>query len=73
MENKPHESGQEINADFKKHKGLHPDSRDVLEDDLVSAEEVSGDDGNIVKSSDPESQEWNARESVKEDGGTNRT
>jgi|GEM_PF-4005123 len=55
--------GQEINATFKNTRGKNPNDEEVLEDDLIKKyEEYDKDDGQVVKSSDPGSQEWHARE-----------
>lgn len=61
---KSQEKGQEINANFKQNRGKDPDSKQALEKDLIHPyeEENKEEDGSIVKSSDPESQEWHARE-----------
>lgn len=53
--------GQEINADFKNEKGTNPNDEQNLEKDLINPSEIGG-EATVVKSSDPESQEWNARE-----------
>ncbi len=65
MENK--DKGQEVNADFKGNRGKYPDSKEVLEKDLVDPQDYDSEESHtgVVKSSDPESQEWQAREDEK--------
>ena len=59
--------GQEINASFKADRGRNPNDDEVLEKDLIKKyEETEEDDGQVVKSSDPGSQEWQAREDQNE-------
>lgn len=59
---KNQEKGQEINADFKNNQNNSPNSDQELEKDLVDPEDYPETDGQIVKSSEPDSQEWGARE-----------
>jgi hypothetical protein len=55
--------GQEINASFKGNKDKYPNGKEELDKDLIKkSEEFEDNDGQVVKSSDPESQEWHARE-----------
>jgi hypothetical protein len=62
------EKGQEINVKFKKNRGKYPNSKEVLEKDLnQTGDDETKFDGQIVKSSDPESQEWHAREDSNKD------
>lgn len=65
---RPVEKGQEINVNFKKNREKNPNSKEALEKDLnQTGDDERTFDGQVVKTSDPESQEWHAREDSNED------
>ncbi len=63
MENEMNKDDKYTNSSDKRRR-VYPNSDDALRDDLVHPEEAGKGDGMQVKSTEPDTEEWQTREDV---------